>query len=138
MAKILRFQDIEAWKKARGLVAQMYDVTECVVSFRKDTALRDQIRRAAISVMSNIAEGFSRQTDREFTNFLHIALGSAAEVKSQLYVALDLHYLTEDQFTDISGKVREISRLIQGFVKYLKTDAGQESPRKSVRSKVPR
>jgi len=92
MAGIKRFEDIKAWQKARALVRDIYEVTS-KGNFAKDYSLKDQIRRASISVMRNIAEGFSRQTDREFIQFLHVAKGSTSEVRSQLYVALDLKYI---------------------------------------------
>ena len=92
MAKIEKFEDIEAWQKARGLSKAVYAVTGDG-TFARDFGLRDQIRRAAVSVMSNIAEGFDRGGNRELTQFLYIAKGSAAEVQAQLYVALDAGYL---------------------------------------------
>lgn len=117
--KIERFNDIQAWQKARELVKNIYRITN-EGSFARDYSLRDQIRRASISVMSNIAEGFSRQTDREFVQFLHVAKGSASEVQSQLYVALDLKYIQEDDFNQLYGLSDETIRLISGFIKYLK------------------
>ena len=88
MAEIKRFEDIEGWKKARELVAAIYAVSS-KGSFAKDSELRDQIRRAAVSVMSSIAEGFERGGDKEFSQFLSLAKASCGEVRSQLYVALD-------------------------------------------------
>ncbi len=86
MAKIERFEDIQAWQKSRELVREVYSATNDG-SFAKDFGMRDQIRRAAVSIMLNIAEGFARKTDREFAQFLVIAHGSAAEVQAALYVA---------------------------------------------------
>jgi four helix bundle protein len=100
MAKIRRFEDIEAWKKARILVKEVYKVT-AEGKFSKDFSLKDQIRRAAVSIISNIAEGFSRQTDQEFVQFLHIAKGSTSEVQSQLYIALDLGYISQEEFSKL-------------------------------------
>src|SRR5580765_4245238 len=97
MAKFSRFEDIDAWKKARALSKEIYLITKNG-EFAHDFALRDQIRRAAISVLSNIAEGFERGGDKEFRQFLATAKGSVGEVRSQLYIALDAEYLTENQF----------------------------------------
>ena len=87
--------------------------------FEKDFGLRDQIRRASVSVMSNIAEGFERSADREFRRFLYIAKGSAGEVRSQLFVALDLEYLTSDEFSDLRLKAEEVAKTLSGFITYL-------------------
>jgi four helix bundle protein len=115
MTAINRFEDIKAWQKARDLAKQTYDMT-CKGGFAKDYSLRDQIRRASVSVMSNIAEGYARQTDKEFIQFLHIALGSVAEVQSQLYVAQDLGYISNGQFEEIHGLSGETAKLINGFI----------------------
>ena len=122
MTKIGRFEDIEAWKRARELVNSIYQVTS-EGSFAKDYSLKDQIRRASISVMSNIAEGYSRQTDREFIHFLHVAKGSASEVQSQLYVGLDLKYISQSTFEELYGLSDETIKLVSGFVRYLKKEA---------------
>ena len=119
MAKIEKFEEIQAWQKARELVKSIYQVTS-EGGFAQDYSLKDQIRRASVSMMSNIAEGFSRQTDREFVQFLHVAKGSASEVQSQLYVALDLKYISEDTFKGLYELSEETIRLISGFVRYLK------------------
>jgi len=119
VSKIVRFEDIEAWKKARVLVNKIYSVTEINIHFEKDLALKDQIRRAAISVLSNIAEGFARQTDKEFKNFLYISSGSNSELQSQLYVALDLQYINKSEFEELFRVSEETAKLIQGFIKYL-------------------
>ena len=119
MVQIKRFEDIEAWKKARRLVNEIYRVTR-KGALSKDFSLKDQIRRAAVSVMSNIAEGFSRQTDREFTQFLYMAKGSVSEVQSQLYVASDLDYLSKEEFTRLYNDADEVAKLISGFIRYLK------------------
>jgi len=119
MSKIEKFEDIEAWKKARVLVKEIYRTTGEGKFFR-DFSLRDQIRRAAVSIISNVAEGFSRQTDREFAQFLYVAKGSVSEVQSQLYVALDLGYLREEEFAELYKQADEVARLISGFIRYLK------------------
>ena len=116
--KIKKFEDIEAWKKARELVRIIYGLTSNG-SFAKDYSLKDQSRRGCVSVMSNIAEGYARQTDKEFVQFLYIALGSVAEVQSQLYIAQDLNYLSGEQFDEAYEPSGEVARLITGFTKYL-------------------
>jgi four helix bundle protein len=117
--KIERFEDIKAWQEARVLVNTIYDATESNRGFAGDYKFREQIQGAAISVMSNIAEGFSRRTTKEFAQFLFIAKGSAAEVQSQLYVALDQGYINEEKFDGLYSKSDEVARLISGFIRYL-------------------
>jgi len=95
--KINKFEDLESWQKSRDIVNSIYEISN-KSSFSKDFALRDQIRRAAISIMSNISEGFSREADKEFIQFLFIAKGSAAEIQTQLYLALDQKYITQGEF----------------------------------------
>jgi four helix bundle protein len=119
MAEIKRFEDIEGWKKARELVSAIYAVSS-QGSFAKDSELKDQIRRAAVSVMSSIAEGFERGGDKEFSQFLSLAKASCGEVRSQLYVALDQKYLSEEQFQSISEQTTHVSQLIAGFMRYLR------------------
>jgi len=119
MAKVKKFEEIQSWKKARFLTKQIYTAT-LAGPFAKDFGLRDQIRRAAVSILSNIAEGFERGGDKEFLQFLAVAKGSAGELRAQLYVALDQHYLSQQQFESLSQEATEISRLISGFMRYLK------------------
>jgi len=114
-----KFEDIKAWKAAKELVTEIYVATS-KGGFSKDYGLRDQIRRAAVSAMSNIAEGFERGTDKEFVQFLIIARGSVAEVRSQLYVAHDLYYIDESQFKKLLTKASEVGKLINGFISYLR------------------
>ena len=118
MGTIQRFEDIEAWQKARELTQQIYMVSNDG-AFASDFGLRDQIRRAAVSVMSNIAEGFERGGDVEFRRFLAIAKGSAGEVKSQHYVALDAGHIDQKDFDHIYQLADETGRLIGGFLRYL-------------------
>lgn len=118
MATIERFEDIEAWKKGRELRKAIYRLSR-IGEFSKDFALRDQIRRAAQSVTSNIAEGFEREGNREFIQFLSNAKGSCGEVRDQLYTALDERYIVEKDFNDLYAMARDVSRLISGFMKYL-------------------
>ena len=120
MEKIEKFEDIVAWRKARELVRAIYQVTQERAGFKRDFALTDQIRRAALSSMSNVAEGFARRGDKEFANFLNIARGSVAEVQSQLYVALDLGYIDQIVFDRIHSLADETGRLLTNFVKYLR------------------
>jgi len=120
MPGIERFEDIKAWQKARDLAKSTYAITS-QRNFAKDYSLKDQISRASVSVMSNIAEGYARQTDKEFAQFLYIALGSVAEVQSQLYVAQDLGYVSNAQFEQIYELSSETARLINGFIKYLRS-----------------
>lgn len=119
MSKIIRFEDIEAWKKARVLVGKVYEVTSDG-RFSRDYALRDQIRRAAISIMLNTAEGFARRTDKEFSQYLFVAHGSLAETQSALYIALDQKYIDEMSFKQLYDLSAEISRMLSGLIKYLR------------------
>jgi four helix bundle protein len=118
MAKITRFEDIESWKRARVLTKQVYDCTN-EQRFAKDFGLKDQIRRASVSTMSNIAEGFERNGNQEFIQFLATAKGSSGEVRSQLYVALDQGYISDSQFRVLYDDAEGISKLIAGFIDYL-------------------
>ncbi|HET7625194.1 MAG TPA: four helix bundle protein [Verrucomicrobiae bacterium] len=119
MAKVTRFEDLMSWQKARELNRLIYDCSRNG-AFAKDFALREQIRRASISVMSNIAEGFERGGDKEFMQFLSNAKGSCGEVRAQLYAALDQHYLDDFEFQKLHGISIEVSRLISGFMTYLR------------------
>jgi four helix bundle protein len=119
MATIVRFEDLEVWKISRDLTREIYRVTSSE-RFARDFGLKDQIRKAAVSVMSNIAEGFERDGNREFCNFLSIGKGSAGEVRSQLYVAFDQGYLSQDEFDGLSRKATESGRVIAGLFNYLR------------------
>jgi len=119
MTSIKQFEDLEAWKLARALANRIYDVTS-KSDFSRDYGLRDQIRRASISIVSNIAEGFERDGDREFLQFLFVAKGSCGEVRAQLYLAYDRNYLSEEDFGDLSQKALQLSRVIAGLIKYLR------------------
>ena len=119
MAKIEKFEDIVAWQKARELVKEIYRLSG-EGQFSRDYGLRDQLRRAAVSVMLNIAEGFARKTSREFIQFLVVAHGSVAEVQSALYVALDQSYISQPQFESLYKLADETSKLIMGFSSYLR------------------
>jgi four helix bundle protein len=119
MAKICRFEDIEAWKKARELTKKIYEITT-QGNLARDYTLKDQLRRAAISIMANIAEGFEREGNKEFKQFLAMTKGSVGEVKAQLYVALDASLIDSASFTNVMALADETTRLIAGFLKYLK------------------
>lgn len=118
MATIERFEELEAWMKARELTRMIYDITG-KNEFSRDYSLKDQIRRASISVMSNIAEGFERRGDKQFQYFLSIAKGSAGEVRAQLYIALDARLIDEEQFNKLLIMAERVSRMISGLITYL-------------------
>jgi four helix bundle protein len=118
MATILQFEDLEAWQMARQLTRRIYALSRHG-TFATDRALRDQIRRASISVMSNIAEGFDRGSTKAFIQFLSYARASASEVKSQLYIALDESYITAEQFEEACDITAQTVRLTSGLIKYL-------------------
>lgn len=105
MAKFNSFEEIVAWQKAHEITLDVYRAT-AGGNFSKDYGLRDQIRRAAVSIMANIAEGHGRRSNSEFANFLNIARGSAAEVQSHLYVALGLKYIEKDDFDRLYATAR--------------------------------
>lgn len=114
-----KFEDIKAWQRARELTRLVYETT-AKDDFKKDHGLRDQIRRACVSIMANIAEGHGRLSDKEFANFLNIARGSAMEVKSHLYVALDLNLITQDKFDNLYAGLDETAKMIFGLIRHLK------------------
>ncbi len=118
MATITRFEDIERWKKARELARHVYALCDQGMLAR-DFGLRDQLRRATVSIMANIAEGFGRGGNREFIQFLGYARGSAAEVKSHLYVASDVGALAPPDFERLYRLASEAEALISGLMKYL-------------------
>jgi four helix bundle protein len=112
--KVDRFEDLIAWQKARQLAAEVYRIS-AQGDFSRDFGLRDQIRRAAVSAMSNIAEGFDRGSRSEFHQYLVIAKASCAEVRSQLYVAQDVGYIDQEIFDTVSSSAAELSRIIGGL-----------------------
>jgi four helix bundle protein len=119
MALIKRFEDIQGWKEARKLVCQIYELTR-EGAFAKDYGVRDQIQRAAVSAMTNIAEGFDCESKAEFARFLGIARRSAVEVQSLLYTALDLKYITMDSFELCYNQADKTKALIGGLKHSLK------------------
>ena len=116
---IRRFEDLIAWQKARELTKSVYLLT-ANERFSRDFGLRDQIQKASVSIMSNIAEGFERGGKAEFHQFLVVAKASCAEVRSQLYVALDTGYITSDQFHKVQAQAEEVGRIIGGLRASLK------------------
>ena len=110
MAKFSRFEDIQAWQKAILVTKKIYKLTNSS-AFSKDFGLRDQIRRSAVSIMANVAEGQGRRSTKEFANFLNIAHGSVAETQSHLYIALDLEYLEKEEFKEIYSLLDEVARM---------------------------
>ena len=116
MATVQRFEDLIAWQKGRELTREIYKaLRDC-----RDFGFRDQIQRASVSVMSNIAEGFESGTRQEFLNYLYIAKASAGEVRAQLYVALDTQYLNIETFKYLNGLAVDCSRLISSFISKVK------------------
>lgn len=116
---VKRFEDLEAWKAARRLVRFVYKLTAREL-FARDFGLRDQIQRAAVSAMNNSAEGFERGSNKDFVKFLFIAKGSAGEVRSMLYVALDQSYISQQDFDEGMKLCIETSRTIWGLIKVLR------------------
>lgn len=119
MTTITRFEEIEAWQSAFRLASRLYRITASD-QFREDWGLRDQIRRAGVSVMANIAEGFERRGDKEFIHFLSIGKGSVGEVRSHLHIALGANYINGEEFSELYSLSEEVSQKIGGFMKYLK------------------
>jgi four helix bundle protein len=120
MPTITRFEDIEAWKTARELTRIIYALTE-QGKFAKDFGLKNQIQRASVSVMSNIAEDFESRTQAQFIEYLGRSKASAGEVRCQLYIALDLNYLTEEHFKGVFDLADKSSRQIARFIGYLES-----------------
>ena len=129
--KIKRFEDLHCWQEARKLVNLVYEAIKASKDFQKDFRLCGQITGAAISSMSNIAEGFSRRWDKEFIQYLFISKSSATEVQSEAYVALDQEYLTEKIFRCIYEQAEKVSKLDSGLITYLlrnQKTRGQSKP----------
>ena len=121
------FEEINAWQNARGLVKEVYAMTGRG-EFVRDYGLKDQIQRAAVSICSNIAEGFERRGNKEFINFLWIAKGSAAEVCSQLHNAKDIGYITDEQFKSIYDSARHIGGMLFNLINVLSSDERRTKP----------
>lgn len=116
--KIIRFEDLQIWKLSLQITREIYDITS-KKDFSKDFGLRDQIRRAIISVSSNIVEGFEKNNNNEFIRFLGMAKGSVGEVRNQLYIALTIKYIAQEEFDHLHLRVDQLSKQIGGFIKYL-------------------
>ncbi len=119
MAGFKKFEEIQAWQKARKATKRVYEITSDG-KFAKDFGLRDQIRRASVSVMANIAEGQGRFSNKEFAHFLNIAHGSIAETQSHLYVALDLEYLNQTDFIELYDLLDEVAKMTMSLMKHLR------------------
>ncbi|HHT9138090.1 MAG TPA: four helix bundle protein [Candidatus Wunengus sp. YC60] len=113
------FEDLEVWKAARVLTNKIYGITKDV-AFSKDFGLRDQIRRASVSIMSNIAEGYERGGNQEFIQFLSIAKGSCGEVRCQLYISGDQNYINQNELKPLIEHCKRISIMINNFMEHLK------------------
>ncbi|HPE56361.1 MAG TPA: four helix bundle protein [Bacteroidales bacterium] len=124
MATFEKFEDINAWIKSRELNKQIHKLTQRE-EFRNDKSLVWQIKKSSGSIMDNIAEGFERGGNREFIQFLAIAKGSSAELRSQLYRALDLNYISEPEHKYSYGMAQEISKMIHGLIAYIKSSGQQ-------------
>lgn len=130
MGGFSRFEDIIAWQKAYELTIRIYKLSSAG-PFARDFGLRDQIRRAAVSVMANIAEGHGRRTNAEFANFLNLARGSVAEVQSHLYVAKGLHYCDAANFDDLYQIADEVSRMTIALARYLRDSERKGKPNRT-------
>jgi len=118
--KLSRFEDLQCWQEARALTRMVYAATGAA-AFRKDLRLSGQIQAASASVMANIAEGFIRHSDREFIQLLFMAMSSAAEVQSHLYVALDQGYIEQGDFDGLYEQAGKTAMIISGLIKYLRS-----------------
>lgn len=120
MATFTKFEEIEAWKRAHLAVVLVYKLSN-TTALNKDFALRDQMRRAAISVTSNIAEGHDRGTIKEFIYFLNVSKGSCSELVSQVILAKDLEYISKEDYIILYKELTEVGKMIGGLIKYLRT-----------------
>jgi len=120
MARVDKFEDLEVWQAGCQLAVGVYQMRN-VGEFARDFGLRDQVRRAAVSVPSNIAEGVDRQSNKEFIQFLNYAKGSVAEVRMQLHIAVQLGYLKQDVFENLAGQTVALSNKLGKFISYLRT-----------------
>jgi four helix bundle protein len=118
MNTVMRFEDLEVWQKARELTKFIYQITKGE-EFNRDIRLKYQMRDASVSIMSNIAEGFSRKSDKEFSHFLFISKGSSSELLSHSYVSMDQSYFSEVQFRQLYEKLDHVSRMLSNLIKYL-------------------
>src|SRR3990167_1657986 len=116
--KINRFEELGIWKLSLKITKEIYDVTS-KKEFSKDFGLRDQIRKAIISISSNIVEGFEKNNNNEFIRFLKVAKGSAGEVRNQLYIALEINYINQDEFFKLNDELKDLTKQIGSFISYL-------------------
>lgn len=119
--KLTRFEDLDCWKEARQLTRQVYEAVHQNPHWQKDVRLCGQIQGAAGSVMANIAEGFARRSNKEFVQFLFIALSSSAEVQSHMYIAADQGYVSKNSFESIYEQANKTAKIISGLITYLRT-----------------
>lgn len=119
--KLTRFEDLDCWKEARQLTRQVYEAVHQNLGWQRDVRLCSQVQSAAGSVMANIAEGFVRRSNKEFMQFLFIAMSSAAEVQSHLYIAVDQGYASKETFESIYKQADKTARIISGLIKYLRS-----------------
>lgn len=124
--KISRFEDLQCWQQAKVLTGQVYAATKDG-AFKKDLRMAGQTQAAAGSVMANIAEGFARRSNKEFTQFLFVAISSAAEVQSHLYVAADQGYVSKPAFDAMYQQADKTSRIISGLIKYLRANETKQT-----------
>jgi four helix bundle protein len=123
--KTKTFEDLQVWQDSREFVKSIYELTSSN-NFAKDYGLKDQIQRAAVSIMNNIAEGFERNNNKVFVVFLKYSKGSAGEIRSMLYIALDLKYISQSTFDEYYSNVIKIITQISNFIKYLKNYSGKK------------
>ncbi|MBI4160110.1 four helix bundle protein [Candidatus Wolfebacteria bacterium] len=131
--KITRFEDLTIWKDSLVITRKVYDLTS-KPKFNRDFALRDQVRRAIISISSNIVEGFEKNNNNEFIRFLGIAKGSAGEARNQLYIALTIEYISGEEFDKIGGDLEKLSAQIGAFISYLEKSRKEG---KFIRGRIP-
>jgi four helix bundle protein len=117
--RVIRFEDLECWQRAKSLAVELYAVSSSG-EFGRDFGFRDQIRRAAVSIASNIAEGKERETIAEFIRYLYIAKGSAGELKTQLLIAQDIGYLNQTSSKELTLRIEKVSAMIGALIKALK------------------
>lgn len=124
MATVTRFEDLDVWKLGRNIVNDIYELTN-KSDFSRDFALRDQIRRSAIGILSNIAEGFESGSDKQFARYLNIAKGSAGECRAQLYIALDQNYISQNEFDNLKEQLITCSKKLSRLIGYLNDSNSQ-------------
>ena len=124
------FEDLHIFKEARKLTSCIWSITRGQ-PFSRDQVLVNQVRRATLSIASNIAEGFERQSDKDFARFLVIAKGSCGEVRAQLLIAMDQQYITKEQYSELGGAARQISAGLANLARYLKSKGERVKESKS-------